>query len=218
MVDEPKETKRERREAAREARIAEQQRRRRAKRRKKILLGGLGGIVVIALIAFGVARALESRSRSNEAYNAAVASANCTGIEEQEDAGNAHIENLGDQGRTPYTSTPPTSGDHSGAQPPPPTFYDEPILNPETYVHGLEHGQIYIHYKDLPPEDVELLERIQREHETSTAVMRNPTIERPVAITAWTHMQQCDRVNELVIERFIEERCNKSPERLTPTC
>jgi Protein of unknown function (DUF3105) len=219
VADEPRETRKEKREAARQARLAEQRRRKRAKRRKQILIGGTSGVLAVVLVVLLVGRISENRARSTEAVKQAAAAAGCDEIKQYPDAGAEHIDDNPEK-RVPYTSNPPTSGDHFalGGRPPEPDFYTEPVQRPEIYVHNLEHGQIFIHYKDLPQDQVDELEEIQREHASSTHVMRNPEIDTPVAITAWRYMQKCQKVSKPVIERFIEERCNKSPERFTPTC
>lgn len=216
MNEEEAQTKKERREAARQARIEEARRRAAAKRRKKLLLLLVGGILVAALIGVGVTTI--GGGKSDEELKKATAAAGCDKIKEQADAGQQHIDDIDPKSRKEYTSKPPTSGPHFGRQPPVPDFYGEPTLRPEVYIHGLEHGQILVHYKDVPAADVKVLEDIQGNHVGSTTVMRNPEITKPVVITAWRYMQQCNKVSEVVIENFIEERCNKSPERLTLDC
>lgn len=218
MMDEPKETKQEKRDAARQARIEQQRRRQRARRRKKIGLGALAAVLAIAIVGFTVVKLGESRSKSAAAVKAAAAAAGCDGLKEYPDAGRQHIDNATPDKRVPYTSTPPTSGDHYGVMPPNPNFYTEPTLRPERYVHALEHGQIFIHYNDIPQAQVDELEKIQSEHTASTSVMKNPEIKAPVAITGWRYMEQCQKVSRTVIENFIEQRCNKGPENFNLKC
>jgi Protein of unknown function (DUF3105) len=218
MVDETRETKREKRDAARRARIEEQRRRQRARRRKRFLIGGLAGVLAAVLVAFTVVKVGQNRANSAAALKAAAKAAGCDEVTEYPDAGHQHIDNVTPDKRVPYTSTPPTSGDHYSAQPPDPSFYTEPTMRPERYVHALEHGQVIIHYNDIPQDQIDELEKIQAEHPRSTVVMKNPEIKAPVAITAWRYMQQCQKVSKPVIERFIDTRCNKGPEKLTPDC
>jgi hypothetical protein len=218
MIDEPKETKKDKREAARQARIEQQRRRQRARRRKKIGFGAIAAVLVVVIVAFTVIKVGESKNRSAAAVKAAATAAGCDGIKEYPDAGRQHVDNVPADKRVPYTSVPPTSGDHYGVMPPNPNFYTEPTLRPERYVHALEHGQIFIHYKDLPQAQVDELEKIQSEHSGSTSVMRNPDIKVPVSITAWRYMEQCQKVSKTVIENFIEQRCNKGPENFNLKC
>jgi hypothetical protein len=220
MNDEPKETKKERRDAARQARIAEARRRAKAKRRKKLLIGLVAGVLAAVLVGFALTQITGSKAKSKEALAKARAAAGCDELEEYPDAGRQHIDEISEDKRTPYTTQPPTSGDHfaQGGRPPAPDFYTEPTRRPEIYLHNLEHGQILVHYKDLPDDQVSVLEELQQDHGNSTTVMRNPEITKPVVITAWRYMQQCEKVSAEVIEHFIEERCNKSPERLTTDC
>jgi uncharacterized protein DUF3105 len=218
VIDEPRETKKGKRDAARQARIEQQRRRQQAKRRKKAVLGGLSVVLVVALVAFAVVQISQSRARSQAAVKAAAAAAGCDGIIQYPDAGRQHIDNLPPEQRKPYTSTPPTSGDHYGVLPPPPNFYADPALRPETYVHALEHGQIFIHYNDIPKAQVDELEKLQSDHSASTSVMRDPDIKAPVVITAWRYMEQCQKVSVPVIEDFIKQRCNKGPENFGLKC
>lgn len=203
-------TKKQRREAARQKRIEEQQRRLRAKRRKRALSGAVAVLVVLGVVAFAVARFREGRIAAR-----ATEKAGCSAIEKQKDGGAKHIQ----PGAKPtYPSKPPTSGDHFAAAPPPPEFREEP-LDPETYVHNLEHGQVVIHYKNsLPEKQLDELEKIQSDHPDSLMVLPNDSIDKPLAITAWRYLQTCDTISEPVIETFISDRCNKSPERFTQNC
>ncbi|MGH2688168.1 MAG: DUF3105 domain-containing protein, partial [Actinomycetota bacterium] len=146
MVDEPLEPKRERREAARRERIEAARRQSRAKRRRRLLLGGTAVLVVVGLVVYGIDRYRQRDEKRNAAVAAGRAAASCEGIKEQPDAGAAHIDNTSE--RRPYSSKPPTSGDHIGntAILPIPGFHTQPY-QPEIYVHNLEHGQTWVHYK-----------------------------------------------------------------------
>ena len=218
MIDEPKETKKDKRDAARQARIEQQRKRQRAKRRKKVAFSSIAVVLALLIVAFTVVKVGDSRRKSVAAVSAAATAAGCDGIKEYPDAGRQHIDNVAPDKRVPYTSNPPTSGDHYGVLPPDPNFYTEPTLRPERYVHSLEHGQIFIHYNNLPQDQVDELEKIQSEHSGSTSVMRNPDIKVPLAITAWRYMEQCQKVSKTVVENFIEQRCNKGPENFNLKC
>jgi len=218
VIDEPKETKKEKRDAARQARIEQQRRRQRARRRKKMLIGGISAVLAVALVGFTVVKVSQSKARSQAAIKTAAAAAGCDGIIQYPDAGRRHVDNLPADQRKPYTSTPPTSGDHYGVLPPPPSFYPDTALRPEVYVHSLEHGQIVIHYNDIPQAQIDQLEKIQSEHSGSTVVMKDPDIKAPAVITGWRYMEQCKQVSKPVIENFIAERCNKGPENFHLEC
>jgi uncharacterized protein DUF3105 len=223
MVDEPQESKRERREAARKAKIEEQRRIARAKRRRKMLIGGTSGAVAVALVVFGINWYQERGARRSAGVTAARTAAGCDGIKELPDAGHQHIDNVTEDKRVPYTSSPPTSGDHIGntAVLPQPGFQTQ-SYQPEIYVHNLEHGQTWIHYKpDLPQAQIQELESVVDKYSGpggALNAMANPDIDAPVVITAWRHMEKCQKVSVPVIENFVRERCNKTQEPLVQNC
>ena len=221
MVDEPTESKRERREAARRERIEAARRLSRTRRRRKLLIVGAALVVAVALVVVGVDQFRKRDEKRNAAVTAGRAAAGCEGIEEQQDAGAAHIDDTSE--RRPYTSKPPTSGDHIGntALLPIPGFHTQNYL-PEIYVHNLEHGQTWIHYKpDLPQDQIDELREFVEGHSGpggAVNAMANAEIDAPVVITAWRHMEQCQRVSIPVIENFVRERCNKTGEPLVQFC
>jgi hypothetical protein len=221
MVDEPLESKRERREAARRERIEAARRQSRSKRRRKLLLGGAVVVVVVALVAYGFARYRQRDEKRSAALAAGRAAASCEGIKEQPDAGAAHIDSTSE--RKPYASKPPTSGDHVGDTRalPIPGFHTETFI-PEIYVHNLEHGQTWVHYKpDLPQDQIDELREFVEDHSGAGGAvnaMANADIDAPVVITAWRHMEQCQKVSIPVIENFVQERCNKTGEPLVQFC
>ncbi|MGH2720038.1 MAG: DUF3105 domain-containing protein [Actinomycetota bacterium] len=221
MVDEPTESKRERREAARQERIEAARRHSRSRRRRKLLIVGTAVVVAVALVVVGLDWYRGRDEKRNAAVTAARAAAGCDGIKEQPDAGAAHIDDTSE--RRPYSSKPPTSGDHIGntALLPIPGFQAQ-SYQPEIYVHNLEHGQSWVHYKpDLPQEQIDELRAFVEGHSGpggAVNAMANPDIDAPVVITAWRHMEQCQEVSVPVLENFVRERCNKTGEPLVQFC
>jgi hypothetical protein len=195
--------KRERREAARQARVESHRRRVAAKRRRRMITGGLLALALLAAGAAGGWFYLGGR----EDIEAETRAAGCSGIQTFADQGRTHI-NVGDP-HVPYNSNPPTSGPH--AQVAPWGFYDEPLA-PEIIVHNLEHGGTVIHYNNLPDDQIRVLEKIADDYPEAVLALPNNSIDKPIVLTAWTRMQECDRVSETVVRAFIESRCNKSPE------
>lgn len=221
MVDEPTDSKRERREAARRERIEAARRVSRAKRRRKLLIGGTALVLAAALVVVGVDRYRKRDDKRIAAVTAARTAASCDGIKEQPDAGAAHIDDTSE--RKPYTSKPPTSGDHIGNTQllPIPGFHTQNYL-PEIYVHNLEHGQTWVHYKpDLPQDQIDELREFVEGHSGpggAVNAMANADIDAPVVITGWRHMEQCQKVSVPVLENFVRERCNKTGEPLVQFC
>lgn len=210
-----KKTKKQRREEIRQARIEAQRRRMRAKRRRQMLTWGLAGLVALTGAGFGLWRSIEGR----RTVQTEAEKAGCTDIEKLEELPAIHIDSADAPPSPPaYNSTPPTSGPHLGAQTAPAGSQADTIP-PEVYVHNLEHGQIVIHYKDLPEDEIEILEMLADDvYEAALIVMPNESIDEKVVMTSWAHMQSCDKASEQVVRNFVSERCGKGPEAAGISC
>ncbi len=123
--------------------------------------------------------------------------------------GRDHI-NVGDEHAT-YNSNPPTSGPHAGAVPW--GFSDKEILD-ENAIHNLEHGGIWISYKDLDDESVEKLRAIARKNSLSVIVSPREANDTKVAVASWGRIMKLDYVDEALINKYIRSNKNKSPEPL----
>lgn len=208
-----KATKRERREEIRQARIEAQRRRMRARRRRQIMTWGLAGLVVLIGAGFVLFRSIEGRTTALTAAK----EAGCTDVEEFEALPAIHIDSAeAPPTPPPYNSDPPTSGPHLGAQVAPWGSHPETVP-PEIFVHNLEHGGIVIHYKDLPDEDIVALEELVDSYDDGVIVMPSDSINKPLALTQWAHMQTCEKYSERVVVDFIRARCNKGNPEPTPT-
>ena len=200
------------REAARQERIAVARKRQQAKRRKQMLIA----LVVLVALAGGVAFAVQRARGQNAAFAAAVEAAGCGPIESFEDELGDKPHLGADETFDDYKTNPPTSGVHRGQTSPWGSYREAP--DHETLVHNLEHGGVIIHYKDLSDEQIDQVDEFADSHVDGVISIPNPEIEKPVVMTAWRHMQECEELNTTAIEGFIEERCNKGPEKLGITC
>lgn len=211
MADKKKQTKAQRREAARQARLEAQRRRMRAKRRRQAIVIG----VVLALIIGGAAIGF-IRSQAGKVSATDLEAAGCSKERTFKEQRATHIDSENPPERVPYNSNPPTSGQHRGRGQAPWGILDEPI-EPEMYVHNLEHGGIVIHHKDLPTGQLQQLEDLVDSYPdpgqgTGVILLENEDIDEPIAMTAWTKMLTCERYNEKVVKGFIREHCDKGPE------
>lgn len=120
-----------------------------------------------------------------------------------------HI-NVGDS-HTGYNSNPPTSGPHAGAAPW--GFNSEEILD-ENAVHNLEHGGIWISYKNIDDESIAVLENIAKRNSGSVLVSPRVANDSNIAITSWGRILKTDTVDEDTILEFLRQNKNKSPEPL----
>ncbi|HEY3249242.1 MAG TPA: DUF3105 domain-containing protein [bacterium] len=115
----------------------------------------------------------------------------------------------------PYNSNPPTSGQHVAA-PAPWGFYTEVIAD-EVLVHNLEHGGIWISYKD--PKDtatIDQLRALMPQLPRKTIVTLRPKNDSRIAVAAWGRLMELDHVDAGKIVEFANEFRNTSPEPLAP--
>ena len=120
-----------------------------------------------------------------------------------------HI-NAGQEGG-PYNSNPPTSGPHAG---PAPWGFSAEEISDENAVHNLEHGGIWISYKDLDQPSIDTLREIARENSLSVVVSPRVANDSKVAVASWGRLMKLETVEWDAIMEFIRKNKNKSPERL----
>src|SRR5437879_5327961 len=160
-----KPTKKDRREASKQARL-EAEVRSRKQRRMRFLYFGIGAAALIGLI---VALVLFSGTKpiNVASLNSAAGGAGCGSLQSFPNQGQQHVP----QGTIiQYNSNPPTSGSHyqvvAGVVPAPTGVHTAPIQN-EIQVHNLEHGHIGIQYAAaLPTTVLNALETFARNHDT----------------------------------------------------
>jgi uncharacterized protein DUF3105 len=187
-----KPTKRDRREAARAARL-EAQRRATKRRRKNFLYGGIGAAAVIGLIVAVIAASGGSDKIDVAALNKDAGAAGCTALTDVPDQGRQHIQS----GATfPYNSNPPTSGSHynvPGVAPAPTGVHLQPIPD-EDQVHNLEHGHIGVQYSSaLPDALVRALTDFTNQRDTYVFLAPRPTMPTGIelAFTRWDQKITC---------------------------
>ena len=156
-------------------------------------------IVFVAVVAGGIYWAAISAQKSNEARPGESVS-----IVSRE-----HI-NIGDS-HEQYNSNPPTSGPHAG---PAPWGFSEQEIADENAIHNLEHGGIWISYKDLDDQSVEILRDIARKNSQSVLVTPRADNDSSVAVASWGRLMEMDNIDEQAIAEFIRKNKNKSPEPL----
>lgn len=193
-----------RRIAAKQARQEAQRHRVRAKRIKKAIAIGIALAFLVGIVAFNFYR--------RQMTEAAILAAGCSDIQRLKDEGGRmhlpEVNSVYDE----YRSNPPTSGPHSeltaewG-------FYDIPVAK-ELLVHNLEHGDIVIHYKELTEEETDRLQDFVESYPESIIAVPNGSIEVPIALTSWAHLQTCPRFSVPAIQAFINARCGQGPEPL----
>lgn len=110
-----------------------------------------------------------------------------------------------------YNSNPPTSGPHAG---PAPWGFSTEEIQDKNAIHNLEHGGIWITYKNLDAESVTILENIARKNSRSVVVSPREANDTNIAVASWGRLMKLDAVDERKINEFIRKNKNKSPEPL----
>lgn len=112
----------------------------------------------------------------------------------------------------PYGSNPPTSGPH----------YERPAdwgvypqqLPDETLVHNLEHGGIWISYKDVDEETIGRLQQIAARYSVGVVVAPRAANDAKIAVASWGRLLKLDRLDENLVVAFVDANLDKAPERL----
>ncbi|MEK7651733.1 MAG: DUF3105 domain-containing protein [Patescibacteria group bacterium] len=112
----------------------------------------------------------------------------------------------------PYNSNPPTSGPHY-AQQANWGVYENPLPD-EQLIHNLEHGGIWISYKDIDEQTKSELEIIGRQNPGSVVVTPRANNDSKIALASWGRLQKLDSFNQEEILSFIKANINNSPEKL----
>lgn len=171
----------------------------------RTLLAGFTALVVVALVA-ACGGDDEPTTTSTEAA-AEVEAAPCGEIEDVElETGAVHLDK--DFTAADYETNPPTSGDHNEKPLNAGHFYTDPPRLGEA-VHLLEHGAVIGWTNDLPRADQKAVEQefneIFQEGYYQLAVVENPDLDVPFALSAWGALQTCEEVDTSVIQAFVEE-------------
>jgi hypothetical protein len=146
-------------------------------------------------------------TESTESTTTASASGSCSPVEtvDVESSGNHEDK---DFTADDYPTNPPTGGDHNPEPIQTGQFYDQPPRLGET-VHALEHGAVVGWTNDLSPADTKVVEdAFNAEYSKGyyqLAVVENPDLDVPFALSSWGALQKCDGVDPDAIASFIEE-------------
>jgi len=111
-----------------------------------------------------------------------------------------------------YNSNPPTSGWHY-VQPANWGVYQEELPD-ETLIHNLEHGGIWISYKDVDQETKSSIEAIGKRYPGSVVVTPRSANDTKVVLASWGRLEKLESFDETKIVDFIKANKNKSPEPL----
>ncbi len=112
-----------------------------------------------------------------------------------------------------YNSNPPTGGPHYAA-PAQSGIYDQEFPD-EQLVHNLEHGHIWIAYRnDLPKEQIEILADIAKSYSSKVIMTLRPKNPTPVSVVAWEYLLNLETFDEQKIKDFMRAHRGKGPETI----
>jgi hypothetical protein len=189
-----RDAKRQRREAAREVKLEAKRERAAQRRRRSVTI--YGAVALFAAVLAGLFGWSMTRPKPGERI-----------------AGQGQVHISAGQPHPAYNSNPPTSGWHMTRTASWGAFQTE--IPDEIVVHNLEHGGIWISYKD--PSDAALVEKL----EALVSRFRSKVIVTPrsrndsrVVVAAWERLLKLETYDEKRIVEFINAYRNKGPERV----
>lgn len=108
-----------------------------------------------------------------------------------------------------YNSNPPTSGWHY-IQPAPWGPYQNELPD-EQLIHNLEHGGIWISYKNVDQQTKDALEKIAG-RESKVVVGPRSKNSAPIVLASWGRLLELQSFDEKIVRDFIKANRNRSPE------
>jgi hypothetical protein len=124
-----------------------------------------------------------------------------------------HPSYAGPLGNPPkYTADPPSGGDHLSPSVGAGVYRGDNVPPDGVLVHSLEHGYVILWFQG--DEDFDVVEDAAREHPRDTIVVQRPSMDVPVAATAWGRRLLCESVDPATLAEFVEERRNQAPEKV----
>jgi len=159
---------------------------------KRILFWAVSLLVVFGIIYLIVVSSKNQKPRPGEAV--------VTQGQEHIAVGATHIE---------YNSNPPTSGPHYEGPAKWGVYQTE--LPDEQLIHNLEHGGVWISYKDVDEATKIALEEIAK---SGLKIILEPRAKNdaPIVLVSWGRVQKFQSFDKQAILNFIKANTNKSPE------
>lgn len=111
-----------------------------------------------------------------------------------------------------YNTNPPTSGNHLAEAES--WGVNDQEIEDKAAVHSLEHGGIWITYKDVDEETVKALNELGRENPQSVVVSPRAGNDTPIAVVSWGRMVKLEKLDKALIQKYIETYINQGPEKL----
>lgn len=125
-------------------------------------------------------------------------------------APNDHLHVKKNEPHVAYNSNPPTNGPHyngtnkdEGIGPIPCQTYTQEVED-ESAVHNLEHGAVWVTYKDI--NDTALADKLKKITENYSKVLLSPRSkdDSKIAVVSWNRLLKLDNFDETKITDFIK--------------
>lgn len=111
-----------------------------------------------------------------------------------------------------YQTNPPTSGGHLGQAEEWGIYSKE--IDDKAGVHNLEHGGIWISYKDISEEEIKVIEDLGKQNSLSTVVSPRSGNDNKIVVASWGKLMRLESVDKALIQKYIDTYKNQSPEKL----
>jgi len=173
-----------------------------------IILGGLVGLVVLGILGYAILAVVHSSGKWDDKLNS------IKGVVDYRKLKNPKLDSrVHKDGPLTYETSPPVGGDHNALwQNCMGDIYAAPIAN-EHAVHSLEHGAVWVTYKQgLPQDQIDVLKgKVQGKD--YMLMSPYPGLDHNVSVQVWGYQLKVDDVNDSRITEFIKDaRLNASME------
>ncbi len=165
--------------------------------------------VTILLLLFAYISSNKAKQKEQQAVNDLFEKEITLDVQEFKDQGTEHIS---ESGLFEYNSNPPTSGPHYG-QAPAWGFYEEPI-DDESAIHAIEHGGVWVSYKNLEQAEIDILEDFAKNNSESVIVTSRDKNESRISAVAWTKLVEFEDIDIDALQKFLLLNKNKTHEPL----
>ena len=169
-----------------------------------IIIGAIVVLLVFAFISSGKAKEDEQQAVDNLFDKEIVLN-----VQDFDDQGTEHIS---ESGQFIYNSNPPTSGPHYG-QAPVWGFYEDPI-DDKSAIHAIEHGGVWVSYKNLEQVEIDLLRSFAKNNSESVIVTPRDKNDSRISAVAWTKLAQFENVDVDTLQKFLLLNKNNTHEPL----
>ena len=175
--------------------------------KRRVLAGGLATLAVAAVAGYVVI----DRRNSAELREALTAGSCEVDTRTDPTSGGA-----GSHVASPiFAVNPPAGGNHLASAARGGVFEGTGVPSDGLLVHSLEHGYVVIwHQSDLPADQKTQLEAVEAANPGDIIVVERPSLDVPVAATAWGQRLLCGSVEDEPIARFVDAYVGKGPENV----